>query len=284
MTTGARLKFALLPLHRYISTPLWRQFFAAEDYFANEVMRMFDAALDEIERLVAEDRLRDGQYKFLCYLLSRPNISRDDVLIIAFSMFNDGLSKTAPAFMSGLWLLARWPEQQQKLYQEILAALPDGESQDITPEVLNKLPYVKAVMKETLRMYPIGTEVSRITAEDMELGGYLVPAGTHVDLNQWVHLRSGEWFPDPETFRPERWLRGQQQRDDVHPYMHIPFGHGTRMCAGRRFAEQDFFVTLVRLVQRFELQLTAGPQPPLRQVYETLLMPDAPVRIRFRRR
>ena len=132
------------------------------------------------------------------------------------------------------------------------------------------------------RLYPIGTEVSRLLDRDLQLGGYHIPAGTRVDLNQWVQLRSERWFPEPDVFRPERWLRQSQPQAD--PYLHMPFGHGTRMCVGRRFAEQDFCLALVRILQQFELQPAAGHSQPPRQLYETLLMPDPPVRVRFIRR
>ncbi|XP_037086331.1 probable cytochrome P450 CYP44 [Pollicipes pollicipes] len=227
---GGRLKFSL-PLYRYVSTPGWRQLAAAERHFSSVTIELFDNVISEIEKLAEEGKLQDGQYKFLCFLMTRPKVSRKDVLIIAYSMFNDGLSTTVPALLCALWCLAHTPAAQQSLHSEITAALPGGEAQEVTADVISRLPFVKAVLKETLRLYPIGTEVSRITDQDMELGGYVIPAGTHVDLNQSVQLRSARWFADPEDFRPERWLG--EQRKAIHSYLHIPFGHGTRMCAGK---------------------------------------------------
>ena len=76
------------------------------------------------------------------------------------------------------------------------------------------------------------------------LSGYDVPAGTHVDLNPLVHFRDPAWFPDPTAHRPERWMRASEKEEEkelqqqkVHPYLLTPFGHGTRMCAGRRYFE-----------------------------------------------
>ena len=89
------------------------------------------------------------------------------------------------------------------------------------------------------RLWPNGTEVSRYTEEDIVLGGFQIPTGTHVDLNAYVNFRSPELFSDPEQHRPERWLRGREDAAaaataKIHPYLLTPFGHGTRMCAGRR--------------------------------------------------
>ena len=83
------------------------------------------------------------------------------------------------------------------------------------------------------RLWPNGTEVSRYCEEDLVLSGHRVPAGTHLDLNPSVHFRDPALFPAPDTHQPERWLRGGAGHT-VHPYILTPFGHGTRMCAGRR--------------------------------------------------
>jgi cytochrome P450 len=103
-------------------------------------------------------------------------------------------------------------------------------------------------------MWPNGTEVSRYTENDMELSSYKVPAGTHVDLNPSVHFRNPEHFPEPDKHIPERWLRKEEAEkfkdlqlgahrigklidaaEKVHPYILKPFGHGTRMCVGKRY-------------------------------------------------
>lgn len=283
MRASFRLKFSL-PVYKYISTPNWRRLVEAESYFSSFTMKLFNDAIDDIEKLDSQGRLGEEHHKFLCFMMSLPNVSKDDALIIAFSMFNDALSTTVPTLLMALWCLANTPEAQQSLYHEVCSALPEGPQQPVTAEVINKMPFMKAVLKETLRLYPIGTEVSRLIDRDMQLGGYHIPAGTQVDLNQWVQLRSERCFPEPTTFRPERWLRKHHLQQDVHPYLHIPFGHGTRMCIGRRFAEQDIFLSLVRLLQKFELRPADGYRQPPRQRYETLLMPDPPIQVRFVRR
>ena len=113
----------------------------------------------------------------------------------------------------------------------------------------------------------------------MVLSGYSIPAGTHVDLNPSVHYRDPDLFPDPDAHRPDRWLRSSSSSPTIHPYLLTPFGHGTRMCAGRRFAEQDLTVMLATLLRRFRLEYPVGER--MGQKYNTLLFPDRPVRVRF---
>lgn len=147
----------------------------------------------------------------------------------------------------------------------------------------SKLPYLRACIKETFRMFPIGTEVSRITQKDLVLSGYEVPAGTAVDINtnvlmrldrgetqlfQMTFFRSSVLFSDdPQSFKPERWL---EKSREVHPFAFLPFGFGPRMCAGRRFAEQDLLTSLAKLCANFDIRHDGEP---IRQIYETLLLP-----------
>ena len=73
---------------------------------------------------------------------------------------------------------------------------------------LPRLKYTESVVNETLRVYPTVWVIGREAIEPVELGGYLIPAGTTVFMPQWVIHRDGRWFDDPEAFRPERWADG----------------------------------------------------------------------------
>ncbi|XP_021930388.1 probable cytochrome P450 CYP44 isoform X8 [Zootermopsis nevadensis] len=269
------LKFSL-PVYKYISTPKWRKLLEAEDFFYGTATKYVNATINEIDNLIQRNELPEGKYNFMAYLLSRKELSRKDATIITFSLFADGLSTTVPALLYNLYCLATNPEIQEKAYQEVYSCLKRGDS--ITYAIINKLSYLKAVVKETFRLYPIGTEISRIIVKDLVLSGYHVPADTHVNLNPHVHFKSEEYFPKALEFLPERWLRGGES-NDIHPYLLTPFGHGVRTCAGMRFAEQDLYVALCCILLNFKLQYPV--KDPLEQIYSTLLFPDGAVRIQF---
>lgn len=270
------LKFSI-PFYRWFPTPKWKQLVESEDFFVGHTYKFIDEAIQDTKRLVEKGDLADDQYGFMSYLLSRPELSEKDIAIIAFSLFADGLGTTVPVLIGNLYCLAANPDIQEKVYEEVKQVVPkDG---PITTEHLGKLTYLKAFVKEAFRFFPVGTEVSRIPQRNLVIGGYQIPAGTHVELNNYVFLRSPDYFTDPNVFAPERWLRdGEQTAKNVHPYVLLPFGHGPRMCAGRRFAEQDMWVAIARLLQHFRIEYRHGE---MAQTYRLLLRPDKPAQFAF---
>jgi len=272
-----------LPLYKYIPSlcPKWKRLVETENEFYGHAIKLAEDAILELKDLVESGCETIGpdsqQFFILSYLLSRSELSLKDVTTLCLSMFTDGLSTTTPTLLFNLYCLATWPEVQKKVSREVNDVLPPPGEQ-VKAEHIAKLPYLKAFVKETFRLWPNGTEVSRYLEQDMVLSGYEIPAGTHVDLNPSVHFKDPEIFPNHDLHMPERWLRGGSG-STVHPYILTPFGHGTRMCAGRRFAEQDLYVVLARILQKFTLEYPHGSG--MGQVYHTLLWPDRPVRVQF---
>ena len=125
-----------------------------------------------------------------------------------------------------------------------------------TPDALERLTadpdddaYLDAVIKETLRVRPVVTDVARKLTRDTEIAGYTVPAGTIVlCVIALVHRRADLW-PEPEAFRPERFLEGQPE-----PYSWLPFGGGVRRCIGAAFAQYEMKVVLRTIMRRARLR------------------------------
>ncbi|XP_046342658.2 probable cytochrome P450 CYP44 [Haliotis rufescens] len=271
---STKMKFSL-PLHKFVITPTWKTILESEDYFTGNGLRLVEETAQEIKTLVDEGKLTENKYTFLAYLLSRKELSFKDVSIITLSLFGDGLSTTVPAALFNLYCLAAHPNVQQNLVEEIRAVVPqEGE---ISAKMIQKMPYLKACVKETFRFYPVGLDVTRIVQKDLVVGGYHIPAGTRVELNNFVLFKKPEYFHEPETFLPERWLRGGSAHD-IHPFILTPFSHGPRMCAGRRFAEQDLYVLLTKILLRFQVE---WHHKEMGQTFRMLMVPDCPARFSF---
>ncbi|KAL3853185.1 hypothetical protein ACJMK2_016750 [Sinanodonta woodiana] len=274
-TLSTKLQFSL-PFFRYLNTPTWRKLVEAEDFFFYRTGQSYvERTISKIKDLVNKGQYQEGQYNFLTYLMSKKELSYKDVTIITLSLFGDGLSTTVPTFVSILYCMASNPEVQQKVYEEICEMVP--QSGPITPEIINKLIYLKAAVKEAFRFFPIGLDVARIPQQNLVIGGYQIPAGTHVEMNNFVMFKDPQYFVEPHKFMPERWLRDGSAHN-IHPYILMPFGHGPRMCAGRRFAEQEMYVLLTRILQRFKLQ---WHYPEMGQTFKMLMVPNCPVRVTF---
>lgn len=274
---NAILKVAT-PMYKYIPTKDWRKLVAAEDYFHKAAGVHIKDTIRAIKEQTESNEMDGKQYNLLAYFLSRKELTKDDISFMCHSLISDGLSTVPSSLQYNIYCLAKNPKVQQRLYDEIKQNIP--EHGPIKVEDLNKLSYLKAVVKETFRMFPLGTEVSRIIQKDAVLSGYMVPAGTVIDLNHSSQLRSERYFPDPDEFRPERWLRGSEATTNA--FILTSFGHGTRMCVGRRFALQTLYLGLTRILQKF--QLICEPNDELGQVFNTLLFPDRKLTVKFQLR
>ncbi len=109
--------------------------------------------------------------------------------------------------------------------------------------------YLDAVIKETLRVRPVITDVARKLTREVEIGGYEIPAGTIVLCVIALVQRRPDLWPDPHAFRPERFLEGQPE-----PYSWIPFGGGVRRCIGAAFAQFEMTVVLRTIMRRARLR------------------------------
>jgi cytochrome P450 family 135 len=110
--------------------------------------------------------------------------------------------------------------------------------------------YVEAVIKETLRVRPVVTEVFRAPAQTTELGGYVFEPGTQLAASiLLVQLDPKLYPPDPHAFRPERFLDGAPQ-----PYTWVPFGGGVRRCIGAAFAQLEMRVVISTILARAQLR------------------------------
>ncbi len=145
---------------------------------------------------------------------------------------------------------------------------------DDSPAKLAAAPYLKATIQETLRIHPIVTETLRKLKAPLRLGDYTLPAGMAVGLSTVLAHHNPATYPDPESFRPERFIERSYS-----PFEYMPFGGGHRRCIGAAFASYEMAMVLGTLVKRFEFELT-DPLPAVPRRRNITIGPSSPVPFR----
>jgi cytochrome P450 len=204
------------------------------------------AERDDILSLLLQARHEDG----------RPMSDRelrDELLTLLVA----GHETTATGLSWAIELLSRHPAELERLEKELSS---NGDE------------YLDAVIKETLRLRPVIALVLRKLIEPMEIGGRVLPAGVSVAPSIHLVHRNPEIYPEPERFRPERFLERPPGT-----YTWIPFGGGVRRCLGASFAELEMAVVLRELVSRRKIRQVGEPEHPVRSTITNVPSRDAEV-------
>uniref|UniRef100_A0A452YJU7 Cytochrome P450 71A1 n=1 Tax=Aegilops tauschii subsp. strangulata TaxID=200361 RepID=A0A452YJU7_AEGTS len=182
-----------------------------------------------------------------------------EIKAIILDMFAGGTSTTTTAMEWTMAELITHPRAMRKLQDEIRAAV--GGADHVTEDHVDKVGYLKAVVKETLRLHPpVPLLVPREPPADAEILGHHVPARTQVVINSWAIGRDPATWERPDEFWPERFLdssvdfRGQD-------FELLPFGAGRRGCPGIGFAMSTLEMAIASLLHRFDWDPAGGNVP-----------------------
>ncbi|XP_030874277.1 thromboxane-A synthase-like [Leptonychotes weddellii] len=141
------------------------------------------------------------------------------------------------------------------------------------------LTYLDMVIAETLRIYPPAFRFTREAARDCEVRGQHIPAGTVVEVAVGALHHDPEYWPQPETFNPERFkAEAQRQR---RPFTYLPFGAGPRSCLGVRLGLLEVKLTLLRVLRRFRFEACVETPVPLQLESKSALGPKNGVYIKI---
>lgn len=181
-------------------------------------------------------------------------LSEEDEGIISAACgicYSAGADTTSTSLLFFVLAMGLHPEVQTLAHDEVDRIVGGGR----LPEIADRpqLPYCSALCKELHRWNPIVPNgIAHLTKEDDEYAGFFIPAKTMILPNQWAMLMDPKEYPDPDVFRPERFLPtdgGRVQRD---PYK-IAFGFGRRVCPGRNFADNAVFLVIVQILATFDI-------------------------------
>ncbi|XP_071495148.1 cholesterol 24-hydroxylase-like [Diadema antillarum] len=168
--------------------------------------------------------------------------------------FIAGQETTGNHLAFALQQICRYPDVLKKVLAEIEEVL--GNKPDVDFQDLPKLEYLMLVLKETMRQYPSVSGASRITAAELESGGYRIPKGTNIRFNHFVMGTMDRYYDNPEEFRPERFKSTDGESRYMYAYM--PFSLGQRNCIGQNVAMIESRVILAKLLRHFTFELVPG--------------------------
>jgi len=204
----------------------------------NDLLTLLMAAMHEDGTQMTERQLRDE----------------------TMTLFVAGHETTALTLAWTWYLLGENPAAETRLHEELGGVL-GGWPAEVCD--LEKLPYLHAVVLESLRLFPPAYMLARMNVEPVRFGGYEIPPRTTLLSSQWILHRDARFFEEPERFLPERWLGGLEQK--LPPGAYFPFGDGPRRCIGQGFAMLESALVIAAIAQKYRFRLTPGfpvvPEP-----------------------
>ncbi|KAI0759801.1 cytochrome P450 [Irpex lacteus] len=234
----------------------------------SQILKGFNAGIRE--KMETEDE----QSNFVSDLLAaqdRYAFDEQAMRWVPAAMAAGGTDTVAVALQNCVLAVLHSPSILKKAHAELDAVIGRERAPDY--EDREKLPYVQAIARETLRWRPPAPlALPHATTEDDWYEGYFIPKGTVVIGNTWAMNRDPSVYADPDVFRPERFLNALGEVEipvgsETHQMGHTSFGFGKRICPGMHFAEQELFISLAIILWAFDIQ------PPVDEKGECVLPP-----------
>ncbi|KAF8221472.1 cytochrome P450 [Tricholoma matsutake] len=224
-----------------------------------EELTLFKTQLDQVRsKMVRNEPTPDSFGKYLLERQPELDLSDDQTAYLAGSIFGAGSDTTAAAISIGVLAAACYPEAQKRVQEELDAVLGSERAPTIADQ--DMLPQTQAFVLETFRWRPVTAGgFAHKSTKDLIWKDYLIPKGSTLIGNVWSIGRDPAFFPDPESFNPQRWISENQKiRDDLKSFT---FGFGRRVCPGQYIASASVFLNTALLQWAFKIK--KEPQHPI---------------------
>ncbi|XP_059299291.1 geraniol 8-hydroxylase-like [Lycium ferocissimum] len=253
-------------LSDYFPVLRWLDLQGVKRHITPAYLRLHEIFEQEIEKRL-ESRSNSGMKKkedFLDVLLDEcedegSGFDRKTIKPLILDLFIAGSDTSAITTEWAMAELLRKPQELNKVRQEIIEQI--GSERLVKESDIDKLPYLQAVVKETLRLHPpVPLLVPRKALSDTEMFGYTVPKNSQIFVNVWSMGRDPKYWEKPLEFLPERFIKSSvdyKGRD----FEYIPFGTGRRICPGMPLAIRMVNLMLASIVQPFNWKLPKGLAP-----------------------
>ncbi|KAM5158231.1 1,25-dihydroxyvitamin D(3) 24-hydroxylase, mitochondrial-like [Mantella aurantiaca] len=255
-------------LHKQFNTRIWQKHTEAWDYIFSTAKRFIDKRLNSSPA---------WNNDLLNTISSNYALTKKQLSGLFTELQIGGVETTANSLLWLIYNLSRHSDVQEKVLNEIQTVLPPGQSPSAGH--LQNMPYLKACIKESMRLTPTVPFTSRTIIEDTDIGGYLIPGGVTAMINFHAMTWNEDYFPNAREYKPERWLK---PRTLANPFASTPFGVGKRMCVGRRLAELQLQLALCSIIRNFHICPTDNEA--CRAIISGLMIPSRQLPVSFKKR
>lgn len=216
------------------------------DYFSKMVPSRREGSGEDMFSQICRTRDDDGEYMSVEAIVDHMNF----LMMAAHDTITSSITTL-------VWELARHPEWQDRLREEMLSVAPAGEG--VGHNSLGQLEMTEWAFKEALRLVPPVPSFPRRALKDFEYDGYRIPAGTSVGVSPaYTHMMAEHW-PEPEKFDPMRF--SPEVTRERHKYAWVPFGGGAHMCLGLHFAYMQAKIFFHHVVTTHRIVVADGYKP-----------------------
>ncbi|CAI0386887.1 unnamed protein product, partial [Linum tenue] len=219
-----------------------------------DLRERFDSMM---ERIIEEHVGNGGEVKDLLDVLldikedqdSEIKLTRENIKAFIWDIFAAGTESSAITTEWAMAELINHPEILNRARKEIDSVV--GKSRLVQESDIPNLPYLQAIVKETMRLHPAAPLIMRESSRDCEIQGYKIPARTRLFVNVWAIGRDPNHWDEPLEFEPERFMDGKMDARGQH-FEFLPFGSGRRVCPGTTLALHMVHANLAAMIQCFE--------------------------------
>jgi len=191
----------------------------------------------------------------------------------------EGHDTTSMAISWTLHLIGLNPEVQDKCDEELNLIFGGHDSErSIEMNDLRDMKYLEACIKEALRLFPSVPFIGRMSNKDISVNGYTIPKGVTCLVFLYELHRDHKYFPQPEVYRPERFLDSYHM--SRHPFAYVPFSAGPRNCIGQKFALLEEKAVLATILRHFHIT-SLDYRDRIKVATEMVLRPKTPIKIKF---
>ncbi|GLT78349.1 hypothetical protein SLA2020_498880 [Shorea laevis] len=281
---GAEFREAISDITELLGLPNVSDFFPALARFdlqgLGKRMGKLAMKLDTIFDRIIDQRLKSGDEEeskdFLQFLLKLKNesdpktpLTMTHLRALLMDMVIGGSDTSANTVEFTMAELLSHPEVLRKAQEELDAVV--GRDNNVEESHIHKLPYLLAIMKESLRLHPaLPLMVPHCPSQTCTVGGYTIPKGCRVFVNVWAIHRDPSIWENPLEFNPDRFLNSNWDFSGSD-FRYLPFGSGRRICAGIAMAERMVLYSLATLLHSFDWKFPVGEKPEIADKYGIVL-------------